>query len=433
MNAQIESIKTRLLIKYPLFGSILANTKFIEDKTCYSNGIPTCGTDGKCIYYHPDCLLNASDDEQLYYFAHETFHIAFDHTARSDGKDPEIWNIATDAVGNAFLKKDGIQLEKRSIDMPEAINYNAEELYEKLLAKKKQQNQKNGNQSKDIPENRKTNNDKSSSKDVGHDTHTMWGKSIQKKQQEDTSNKLKEQSELEKTIEQLTKLGEKEAFKQNKIERKKQLEQLRDTLIHDSQKANSTSGQIEITGIGAPSTLVDWRYALKEVAKCDVDWSYQNATIEEGVVTPHLEEIPRPKAEILLDTSGSISIVLLRNFLKECKNILQETEVSVGCFDDVFYGFTEIKDEADIDKMTFVGGGGTNFTAAVKAFTKRAENKIIFTDGKADMPDIEMDIIWIVFGNQKISPKGGRVIYIPEDQIESLIANMVTENQRKVR
>ena len=169
---------------------------------------------------------------------------------------------------------------------------------------------------------------------------------------------------------------------------------------------------------------------LKEAVKYDIDWSYQNAEIENGVVTAHLEEIPRPATEIILDTSGSIDETLLRNFLRECKNILQTSKVKVGCFDTKFYGFTEIKNVSDIDNMPFYGGGGTDFEVAVKAFTRRVENKIIFTDGDADMPSIPMDAIWIVFGETEIKPLGGKVIYIDDEQLERLYNYEITTESK---
>ena len=127
-----------------------------------------------------------------------------------------------------------------------------------------------------------------------------------------------------------------------------------------------------------------------------------------------------PETEIVLDTSGSIDEVLLKNFLRECKNILQHTKLKVGCFDTEFYGFTEIKDISDIDNLPFYGGGGTNFDVAVNAFSRRVENKIIFTDGIARMPSTPTDAIWIVFGGIKINPVGGKVIYIDGEQLKRL-------------
>lgn len=507
----VDSIKRRLLVKYPLFGSVVANSNFIAEPA-----VGTAGTDGKTIYYNPNFIESITDDQQTFIFAHQICHIAFDHIFRSEGKDKDLWNIATDSVVNAFLKQDGLPIVEGVVDIPEAINYDAEEMYKKLLEEKKHQQQPNeqgtgqnqkGSQQQSGNNEQQSQLQQSSSsgessqerdkqsqeqscsgsvedsqkeekqQDVGHDTHSMWDKAIEKKHQEEQSQsntgqsydkdedkqslldklskmfdkKKEQQSQLQQLdenqnkeqekkkneeIKKLTELGEKETFKQNKIARKKQLEELRKALVSQSHGYGSitNSERRNITDIGTSEPLIDWRRLLKEAVKYDVDWSYQNAGIEDGVVTAYLEEMPRPETEIVLDTSDSIDETLLRNFLRECKNILQTSKVKVGCFDTQFYGFTEIKDVSDIDNLKFYGGGGTNFDAAVNAFTRRVENKIIFTDGDADMPSTPIDAIWIVFGGIKINPVGGKVIHIDDEQLDRLYSyEMNKESKGKTR
>lgn len=490
----IESIKRRLLVKYPFFGSVVANSNFIAEPL-----VETAGTDGKNIYYNPNFIESIADNQQTFIFAHEICHIAFDHIFRSEGKDKDLWNIATDSVINAFLKQDGLPIVEGGVDIPEAINYDAEEMYKKLLEEKQQQQnngQDNNSQNNDSEkpkeqqnqngqgsssstdensdnqnsqsqgqsnnskqQNSRNNNDDQNiqndlepssnseqstteekqvgNRDVGHDTHAMWDKAIEKRHQEkqqqsdERQNKEQEKKKNEE-IKNLTELGEKAGFKQNKIERKKQLEELRKALASRSHGHGNTtnSERRNITDIGTSEPLIDWRRLLKEAVKYDIDWSYQNAGIEDGVVTAYLEEMPRPETEIVLDTSGSIDETLLRNFLRECKNILQTSKVKVGCFDTQFYGFTEIKDVSDIDNLPFYGGGGTNFDVAVNAFTRRVENKIIFTDGYANMPSTPIDAIWIVFGRIKINPVGGKVIPIDDEQLERLCNYQMTNETK---
>ena len=628
MNYDIKSIKNKMLVKYPFFGSVIANVKYEEDKS-----LGTAGTNGQIIYYNPDYLNSLSKEEQTFVFAHEVCHIAFNHILRSEGKDINLWNIATDGVTNQFLKRDGLKMPKGGVDIADAINYDAEQLYEKLLQEKQQnqenqqnsqehQNQQNNsnsnnhqkkdnnqngknaqqsddsqkqnseksqndqdnnqpssnnknnensqssedsqeqsnsqdnsqinaqqnnsksnnNQKNDNSQNGKnaqqsdgsqkqnseksqndqdsnqpssnsknnensqssedsqeqsnnqdnsqinaqqnnsnsnnnqngkndqqgdgskgntleqssgdessqqsdnnSNNDDKKHKDVGHDTHSMWEEAV-KKHKEEEQNKEKKNNEINKEIknssekddfkkkqEELENMGEKKAFKKNLEDRKKQLEELKEAISKLASQAGSTSNEDvrEIENIGISKPLIDWRYILREAIKYDVDWSYQNATIEDGVITPNLEEQPKPETEIVLDTSGSISDVLLRNFLRECKNILQQSRVKVGCFDTKFYGFHEIRTEQDIENMKFVGGGGTDFYVAINAFTRRVENKIIFTDGEAWMPNIPCDAIWIVFGQTKINPKGGKVIYITPEQLDKLYGFDFNDNVRK--
>lgn len=459
MNVDIEVIKRKILIKYPPFAPIIANTTFEE--TPYTK---TAGTNGKIIRYNPKFINKLTEDEQLFIFSHEIGHIAFEHIPKSKGKDLDVWNIATDAVLNANLVADGLPFIEGGVNIPDAINYDAEEMYEKLL-KEKQNNEQNSNnnssskneettenQNKSSEANNSQNNDEqdesnSQSQTTKPSDHSVWKQALEELEQEESkdnssheqnkenifdkifkknkSNRNKEKSteeEKEKKIKELSNLGEKKTFKQNKIDRKKQLEELRKALVEKSHGRGTESNNdvIEIPDIGKASPLIDWKRLLRQSIKFDVDWSYKNATIEDGIVTPHLEEFQKSATEIILDTSGSVNETLLRNFLRECKNILQSSKLKVGCFDVTFYGFNEIRSENDIDNMKFYGGGGTNFNAAVNAFSRNVENKIIFTDGRAPMPDKTINAIWIVFGGTKISPKGGKVIYIDDEQLDKL-------------
>ena len=496
MKYDIAALKRKMLVKYPFFGSVVASVGYKENKD-----IPTAGTDGETIYYNPEYLGCLSVEEQTFVFAHEVCHIAFNHILRSEGKDPELWNIATDGVINQFLKRDGLKMAKGGVDIAEAINYDAEQLYEKLLQEKQQRQQRqqneqgNGqNQQSNQQQNQQQNGgggqsgdnqqlsqsqqqnssgggssqeqdkqlqeqsgggfgedsqEEEKQQDVGHDTHSMWEQAVKKHKDEQEKSgkkeslldkllgknkKEKEKTELEKKQEELEGMGEKDAFKKNLEDKKKKLEELKEAISKQaSQAGTSTNRDVRtVNDIGTAKPIIDWRYVLREAIKYDVDWSYKNATLEDGVVVANLEEQPMPETEIVLDTSGSINEVLLKNFLRECKNILQHTKLKVGCFDTEFYGFHEIRTEEDIENMRFEGGGGTDFDVAVGAFSRRVENKIIFTDGEASMPDMPLDAIWIVFGGERINPKGGRVIHITPEQLDRLYSYEI-ESETKGR
>ena len=82
-------------------------------------------------------------------------------------------------------------------------------------------------------------------------------------------------------------------------------------------------------------------------------------------------------------------------------------------------------------RCKFPIGGGTDFNAAVEAFSRKASNKIIFTDGEAYMPRKTVNnIIWVVFGDKKINPKGGKVINITGEQLRKLYQNFIKDNER---
>ncbi len=486
MSTDIDSIKRKLLIKYPTFGSVIANLEFQK-----SVDIATAGTDGKVLLYNPKFLDDLSEKQQIFIFAHEVCHVAFEHIFRSEGKDKWLWNIATDSVINALLIQDGLPIIENGVNIPEAINYDAEEMYNKLLEEKKKQEQQSGQGNKgqqnsqdnqeqqnsqgsqgqqngqDIQEqqnsqgNQQGQNSRSQQEettDVGHDTHSLWDKAIEdrkkeqqkeaeKKEQEQRQTKKKEKTEgkgqeeqEKKETEEKSKFveqGERETFKHNKIERRKQLQKLSRELAnkssHDVRDGIQREGK-RLYDIGIATPLIDWRKLLRQAIRYDEEYTRKNARMRNGYFRHKLEQLSMPEAEILLDTSGSVREVFLKNFLRECKNILDNSKVKVGCFNTEFHGFTELKKPEDIDNMSFPIGGGTDFNVAVGAFSRKAPNKIIFTDGKADMPrETVRNVIWVVFGDEKINPKGGKVINITGEQLRRLYQSFIQDKDDRSR
>ena len=575
MIIDIDSIVRKLLIKYPSFGSVIANLKFQA-----SEDIITAGTDGKVIFYNPKFVSVLSDKEKTFLFAHEVCHIVFEHMYRREGKDKICWSIATDAVINALLKQDGLPLIKGGVDIPEAANYDAEEMYDKLLKEKKkqqeqqsqqdnagqpnsqgnegqpnsqgnegqsnpqssggqqgqqnsqmqqnsqggkgQQNTQDGQEQQNLQGNERQQSQQNSQRqessqvgqgqqqnmkektekqsDVVIDSHELWDNKIEERKKEEleknqgqqnsqgnegqpnpqsseeqqNSNGSKGQQGLQKQQEQqnspsstrkkssqtgqgqqqkikekieeqedighdthslwdkaikerqktekFVEKGEKETFKQNRIERRKQLQELSKELVKEATCGTEIQRQKEkLPDIGIGTPLIDWRRALRQAIKHNEEWTRKNARMRNGYFRYRLEETPMPETEIILDTSGSVSEILLRNFLRECKNILIHSKIKVGCFNTEFHGFTELKRLEDIDNIRLPIGGGTDFDVAVNAFSRRVPNKIIFTDGLAPMPEkVVKNVIWIVYGNKEIHPKGGKVINVNDEQLKKL-------------
>lgn len=464
----IEKIKRGVLASYPLFGRIITNAKLIEQDQ------GTCGTDGKNIFYNPHFLEKLTEEEQKFSIAHEICHIAFDHIKRSKNKNHKLWNTATDAVINALLKKDGLTAPKGIIDMPDAVNFSAEKYYERLLKQeqkenekeqknKEKQNKNNSKEKQDSNNMNSENNKESQNNNSENQNKNNEEKNINTKNQDNDSNNdnkyntmseennisshdkwseydiSKEDKAREKEQQEQTKIDEVKAFKANKKEKIDKLKNLKEQLENTKTARPRLPGEktdkenIELSKIEGQTNLMDWRIILKNNAYHDYDWSFENATIEYGVVTPHLEELPYNETEILLDTSGSVNVELLRNFLRECKSILKDSKISVGCFDTEFYGFQQVKNISDIENLKFEGNGGTDFEVAVKAFSNKSKNKIIFTDGFAEDPKRRLDAVWLVYGDCDINPPGGKVFYIDTENFKVINKNEVSQKQKYLR
>ena len=141
----LQDVKRIMLVRFPRFGAQIAATN-LE----FSTDFHTAATDGKNVYFNPNYFASLSDDDKLFLVAHEFMHLKFEHMYRimdKNGKkrDFELWNIATDAIINANLEREGFKIKEGYVNMPEALNYSAEEFYEKLLREKQEQQQRFGN------------------------------------------------------------------------------------------------------------------------------------------------------------------------------------------------------------------------------------------------------------------------------------------------
>lgn len=393
MIYDITALKRKVIALYPFFGSIAADVEYQE-----TEDIKSIKSDGRNIFYNPKYMSCLSAADQIFVLAHELCHIAFEHTARGKGKDPMIWETATDAVINQMLKRDGLDIIAGGIDYPEAIDYDAEQYYEILLKEKLdmellfgklegQENPAGGGGNGEQPPESDDSEDDSEDEDNNDESDQVLLPA-----EDDSDNEDSEDDEHALVEEKESKAG-------NAVNR--------DTRI--------------VEEIGNCQPVIDWRLILLDTINYGADWSYTNAVLENGIVRPVLEEIPVPETEIVLDTSWSVDEELLRNFLRECKNILTFSKLKAGCFDTVFYGFHDIRTVQDIENMPFQGGGGTDFNVAAEAFTLRVDNRIIFTDGQAPMPDKFLKAIWVVYGDETIEPAGGTVIHIKPEQLKNTL------------
>ena len=185
-----------------------------------------------------------------------------------------------------------------------------------------------------------------------------------------------------------------------------------------SHKGGSETGEKELRleDPGLAAAVRGLAEMLQPSMQVDYDW-FPGSTIRDGMLRYDFRAYPVAQAEILLDTSASVDADKLRYFVRGVKALLREDAViRVGCFDTRFYGFQDVYTEDDIENLRLQGAGGTDFSVAVAAFTGDAENRIIFTDGYAQMPEESCDAVWVVCGNITVHPPGGSVIYVKPNE-----------------
>ena len=484
----LQDVKRLMIARYPRFGAQIAgaNLEYRTDLKYH-----TAATDGKNIYFDPDYLASLSDDDKLFIIAHELMHMKFEHMYRimdrnGQQRDQKLWNIATDAIINANLERDGFEIKNGYVNMPEALNYSAEEFYDKLLKEKQakqQQQSKNGqNQSQNGDEKQDKQNGQGNaqsgedsqekngqdsfdgqpksqdnqeqgadSSEQFADDHSLWEKAFEeskkqgnkqmnKAEQNGQSSQIAENSKLDPNAQisefDKAQFDEKTEFQENRQERreraKRNMERMRDQELKKSQ-----SGNIEFGEVGEAKPILDWKLLLRrEVEKTETIWS-QRRSIAENNYAYRLEENDvedEAETEVMIDVSGSVSLEMVKAFLRQLKPILKASKLKVGCFNEKFWGMVEIKSNRDIDnfKIPSEARGNSAWTEdwdlAVRSFSKKREvNKIVFTDGEpcpGTMPKEDLkgiNVIWLVYSNRDFHPCCGKVIDVYPKDLQNMI------------
>ena len=447
----IYDVKRKMLKKYPRFGSeiAVANIEFKDDLPFH-----TAATDGKNIYSDPNYFKSLSEEDRFFTIAHEIMHIKFMHMYRltdrkGEKRDLELWNIATDAIINANLERDGFTIKEGYVNMPEALNYSAEEFYQKLLQEKEQeeerkkQEQGNGKQQNKDEDGQNQDNKTNGEKSNGDD-HSMWEKAFEEyrdesaKQKNEKMKQSQEQMSRQEEVqgEQLEEnFNEKQEFENNRKEKREKFKARSEKIKKDIRTAKDQT--IKLGDIGETQEAIDWKDLLRrEVEKTQTIWS-QRRSIAENNYAYRLEENDiedDAETEVMIDISGSVNLNLVKAFLRQIKPILKQSKLRVGCFNDRFWGLIDIKNVKDIDNFTIPQKARENIFAwtedwdlAVRSFTKKREiNKIVFTDGypcPGTMPKEDLrreNVIWVVYGNEDFKPCCGKVININERQLKQL-------------
>lgn len=396
----LNTLKKKLLIKFPVFGSVINNVKTELDPSFMN--LPTAATNGKTIYFNSNFMNTLTEKEQLFVYAHEICHIALKHLERSKDKDPQTWNMATDAVINKHLENEKLPIIDGCVNVADALSYDAEELYNKLI-KEKQEQEKNGEENK--------NQDSQS----GHDDHSMWEEVFENEDNNNNNESNTKQNNV----------SEKDIFKENKKEKEEIAKEIMKDLNNERKNVGNgdSNSSINFGKIDkAKKAVANWKKILRTTLDLeDERWGHKFSSKENGYAA-RIEDCERdelPETEIILDVSVSVSKNLLLNFLQQIKTIVKNTHVKIGTFSNQFHGWQKIKNEKDLDNLNLPIGGGTNFNAASEAFSKNKEiNKICFTDGQdggsAKIQNKRRDIIWISFENKNFKPDFGKVIYAPK-------------------
>lgn len=422
---KLKALKSKMLQSVELdIQYLVARSKFISGlllripvKPVRDVRVQTAQTDGDSIYFDIDFYSNLSTEERVFVLAHEAWHCALLHFLRRENRDRELWNIATDCEINYALKDDDFVLpEGVCLPLPEDEGKSAEEIYENLLKKNKNQkkNRKSGGNSGGDE-----GDDQSSSSGFGQSSRGFRQSSSSNSNSRNSSQDKRLRGQFDKHADKMDdsrqdvdfqspsdKWGEK-GFDDdyNPAVSESVTDKIREMVISEAQRYERTKGRIPscvkrmIDSICKPE--VRWEELLAQfVTTCLGDRRQWLPPLRRGVYNEMYFQSRRGEkinVTCIVDTSGSTEADLPK-FLTELVSLLEtfgryeltlihcDCEVhKVDTFDDGNpFPLDNFKEYA------FLGGGGSSLLPAFDEIHNRALEPscvVVFTDGYIDCPE----------------------------------------------
>lgn len=344
---------------YPFYGTIAISLRLQEVEA--NSWIKTAAVDGVNFYYNKH-FINALDNEELLFlYAHEVLHVVLKHLTRRGNRDARIWNSAGDYVINRMLVEAGIG-KFPSIGGLYDDKYNGqttEAVYEDIYEKNPPQNAFDQHFDVTISAGGGDGDGDGQGDPNGDGSMAI-------------SDELADQLDQEIDAKIITAMNN----------------------ANSSQTAGQVPAGIRRMIEDLTTPTVPWRRFVGATAtsqvKSDYTWTKPNKKyMALGVVIPSIKTEKHFEFTVGIDTSGSISTDMLRDFVSELFFIsrsFKSFKIQVFQYDTKVYGFREFDQNNIHDMLDYEikGGGGTCYDAAYKYFKEhriKPRTYINMTDG----------------------------------------------------
>ena len=124
-----ERDRASLLIQQPFIALLAMHLDIVP---LVDARLPTAATDGEPILVNPYFLQRLTEEERIFVLAHEVWHCALQHFARTGLRDLELWNVAVDHEVNAMLRSQQLVMPADAVYFAKWEGKNAEFVYAAL-------------------------------------------------------------------------------------------------------------------------------------------------------------------------------------------------------------------------------------------------------------------------------------------------------------
>lgn len=399
--------RVNLLINQPFFGNLATRLRFIDaTKWC-----PTAATDGRNFYFNRHFIAALTPSEVVFLVGHEVLHCVYDHMNKKwmGSRNPMLANIAQDHVINLDLMDAGIGEKITAVEICADWRFRGkiwEEVYDILFKEYEEQGRIQYVQTLDVH----LDGDSGSGDQEGEGTGANDG----------TEGPIKYSEE---ELDQIS-------------------SEVRDAAIQAAKAGNGAGkmpGGVKRIIDSLLNPQLDWRELLamqiQSVLKNDYNWMRPSRKgMDAGFYMPGMDHDQTIDIAIAIDTSGSISNGMLRDFLSEVYGIMSQYSdftVHLWCFDTEVHNPVKITADtiSDFEEYELDGFGGTLFECNweyMKENNIEPKKFVMFTDGYpcgSWGDENYCDTLFIVhgggYGKPPVAPYGITVPYKREDMQEA--------------
>lgn len=313
-----------------------------------------------------DILGGLTDANMIAVICHEILHCAFNHFLRRGSRDPQLYNKAADYAINQIIKREKIgEISKNWLFDERFDGMPAEEIYNIL-----EEEQKNGEGEGDTIDQHMAPGEKPGGKKRGKVGDVLSGEGDEIADDDGEFPEISEE-EMEKNMDEF----------QNEMQ-------------SAARQAGNVPAEIARMIHELKNPKIDWRTkldrTLRSFIRNDATWTMPNRrSYNAGVIFPGLRPQEVIDICVAIDTSGSISTDMLRDFLSEVYGMtkqFQQFKIRLVCFDTDYYN-PKTFDENNVDELLtydLAGFGGTDFMAVWRMMEDenyKPHQLVMFTDG----------------------------------------------------
>ncbi len=413
----IVAARVSLLFNQPFFGNLATRMELVDaTKWCQ-----TAATDGRKLYYNREFIKSLTQEELLFLIGHEVLHCVYDHLGRKGSREHKLWNMANDYIVNDTLitEKVGDMPKGGLHDKRYTDQMTSEEVYRLL-----EQNQ------------------------------TKIQMTLDEHLEMDGSDGDDDGSGNGNTVTVTVQGGPDGPPQLTEEDKQKIRNEIKAAVINASQAvgAGKTPAGVRRLIEDFTNPIMDWRTLLEMHIQSSIkddftfarpskrSWGIGGASAALRVVLPGQNFKNTVDVAVSIDTSGSMTDEMLKDFLSETAGIMEtfdDFKLTLWTFDTQVYN-PKVFTHNNVDEIVHyqpAGGGGTTFECNwefmrdpagygfgdIEGIGDTIEPKkfIMFTDGYPCSgwgEEDYADTLFVIHGNTSIVAPFGMTAYYQKDE-----------------